>query len=177
MSVVIGRVSVVIGACPLLSVSVVIGVPKIDISHSRPRVSNDNPFSEAHFKTLKTQPCYPKYFNDLNHARQWCGEFFDWYNDEHHHSGLNGHIPADVFHGRANAVNAVKQRALDAAYSAHPERFVNGPPTAKAPPTKVSINPLPISVVTVPTPTHNNEIKSKPSNPLQINSAGKTTIN
>lgn len=151
---------------------------KIDISHSRPRVSNDNPFSEAHFKTLKTQPCYPKYFNDLNHARHWCGEFFDWYNDEHHHSGLNGHIPADVFHGRAVAVTKVKQHALDTVYAAHPERFVNGAPIAKAPPLKVSINPLPISVVTVPAPIHNNEISAKQaSETLQINSPGNTTLN
>ena len=147
---------------------------KIDISHSRPRVCNDNPFSEAHFKKLKTQPCYPKYFNDLNHAPfEVCATSVQYllalgclaatpfprrYNDEHHHSGLNGHIPADVFHGRADAVNRIKQRALDAAYTAHPERFVNGPPIAKAPPRKVSINPLPISVVTVSAPMQNNEI-------------------
>jgi len=106
----------------------------IDSSHSRPRVSNDNAFSEAHFKTLKTQPGYPARFADDNHARRWCGEFFDWYNDEHQHSGLNGHIPD------------------------HPERFVNGPPRAKSPPTLVSINPLPETVVTLPVKPHKNEI-------------------
>ena len=136
---------------------------KIDVSHSRPRVSNDNPFSEAHFKTLKTQPCYPKHFKDLNHARHWCGEFFEWYNDAHHHSGLNGHIPADVFYGRADSVTAQKQNALDGAYAENPERFVNGPPKAKAPPVKVSINPLPISVVTLPVALQNNEIFSNKS--------------
>jgi len=133
---------------------------KIDVSHSRPRVSNDNPFSEAHFKTLKTQPDYPARFNDSNHARSWCGDFFDWYNDEHQHSGLNGHIPADVFYGRAQAVTTIKQAALDDAYRRHPERFVNGAPTAKAPPHTVSINPLPTSVVSLPTPTRNAEIQS-----------------
>jgi len=130
----------------------------IDSSHSRPRVSNDNAFSEAHSKTFKTQPGYPARFADDHHARRWCGEFFDWYNDEHQHSGLNGHIPADVFHGRAEAVTAVKQTALDTAYRDHPERFVNGAPRAKSPPTLVSINPLPETVVTLPVKPHKNEI-------------------
>lgn len=133
---------------------------KIDASHSRPRVSNDNAFSETHFKTIKTQPDYPAYFNDSNHARGWCGDFFDWHNDEHQHSGLNGHIPADVFYGRAEAITAIKQAALDDAYRRHPERFVNGAPRAKAPPTIVSINPLPASVVSLPTPMRNAEIQS-----------------
>ena len=128
------------------------------ISHSRPRVSNDNTFSEAHFQTLKTQPYHPKYFNDLNHARQWCGEFFDWYNDEHQHSGLNGHIPADVFYGRADTVTATKQATLNAAYRDHPERFVNGAPIAKAPPAMVFINPLPASVISLPKAELSNEI-------------------
>jgi putative transposase len=131
---------------------------KIDASHSRPRVSNDNAFSEAHFKTLKTQPDYPARFNDEAHARSWCGDFFDWYNEEHQHSGLNGHIPADVFYGRAQAVTAIKQAALDDAYRRHPERFVNGAPSAKAPPEIVSINPLPASVVSLPTSRRNAEI-------------------
>lgn len=130
----------------------------VDSSHSRPRTSNDNAFSEAHFKTLKTQPDYPARFNDVTHARSWCAEFFDWYNDQHQHSGLNGHIPADVFHGRAQAVTAIKQTALDAAYQRHPERFVNGPPRAKAPPTVVSINPLPASVISAPAACGKNEV-------------------
>jgi len=135
---------------------------KIDSSHSRPRVSNDNAFSEAHFKTLKTQPDYPARFTDTTHARTWCGDFIDWYNDEHQHSGLNGHIPANVFYGRAQAITAVKQRALDAAYRRHPERFVNGAPKAKAPPALVSINPLPASVVSLPTAGRNNEVQTPP---------------
>lgn len=147
---------------------------KIDKSHSRPRVSNDNAFSEAHFKTLKTQPDYPARFNDTVHGRMWCGNFFDWYNDEHQHSGLNGHIPADVFYGRAQAVTVIKQAALDHAYRCHPERFVNGPPNAKAPPLIVSINPLPASVVSLPTAARNNEIQTpskcsaRPSVPTRI---------
>jgi putative transposase len=135
---------------------------KIDASHSRPRVSNDNPFSEAHFKTLKTQPDYPARFTGSSHARSWCGDFFDWYNDEHQHGGLNGHIPADVFFGRAPAITAIKQVALDDAYRRHPERFVNGAPRAKAPPAIVFINPLPIAVVNLPTAARNNEIHNPP---------------
>jgi len=135
---------------------------KIDSSHSRPRVSNDNAFSESHFKTFKTQPGYPGRFTDDRHARLWCGDFFDWHNDEHQHSGLNGHIPADVFHGRASAVTAVKQGALDAAYRQHPERFVNGPPCAKMPPALVSINPLPKTVVELPVEPPKNEITRSP---------------
>jgi putative transposase len=131
---------------------------KIDVSHSRPRVSNDNGFSESQFKTMKTQPGYPKRFTDIHHARAWCGEFLDWYNDEHHHSGLNNHIPADVFYGRCAAVTAIKQRTLDAAYAKHPERFVNGAPAAKAPPVSVFINPLPASTVVLPSAPHANEI-------------------
>jgi len=80
---------------------------KIDASHSRPRVSNDNACSEAQFKTLKTQPDYPRRFTDTNHARSWCGDFFDWYNDQHQHRGLNDHIPADVFYSRAATVTAI----------------------------------------------------------------------
>lgn len=136
----------------------------IEVSHSRPRVSNDNAHSEAHFKTLKYQPDYPGRFNDLQHARVWCGEFIDWYNDEHHHSGLNGHIPSDVFARRADAVTATKQSALNQAYAAHPERFVNGRPEAKAPPVSVAINPLPPAVVRLPKGTvSSHEISAKPA--------------
>ena len=131
---------------------------KIDASHSRPRVSNDNPFSESQFKTIKTQPDYPARFTDAVHARVWCSEYFDWYNDEHQHSGLNGHIPADVFYGRADTVTATKQATLNAAYRDHPERFVNGAPIAKAPPAMVFINPLPASVISLPKAELSNEI-------------------
>jgi putative transposase len=147
---------------------------KIDVSHSRPRVSNDNAFSEAHFKTLKTQPDYPAYFNDSNHARSWCGDFFDWYNDQHQHSGLNGHIPADVFHGRARAITGIKQTALDDAHRRHPERFVNSAPKAKAPPDIVSINPLPASVISLPTPIRNAEIQSNAKPPARSQAKPRT---
>ena len=140
---------------------------KVDVSHSRPRVSNDNPFSEAHFKTVKTQPDFPAFFNDIHHARLWFGEFVDWYNDEHHHSGLNGHIPADVFHRRASAVTATKQAALNAAYRAHPERFVHGRPKAKAPPEMIAINPMPASIIGLPTTNRSHQVTPGSASPVQ----------
>jgi putative transposase len=111
-------------------------------SFSRPQVSDDNAFSEAQFKTLKYQPDYPGRFDSELHGRAWLQDFFGWHNDEHHHSGLALFTPADVFHGRVEAVRAVRQFALDAAYHAHPERFPHGPPRVPMPPTAVHINPL-----------------------------------
>jgi len=111
-------------------------------SFSRPRVSDDNAFSEAQFKTMKYQPDYPGRFASELHARAWLQDFFGWHNDHHHHSGLALFTPADVFHGRVEAVRVVRQAALDAAHRAHPERFPNGPPRVALPPTAVHINPL-----------------------------------
>jgi putative transposase len=114
----------------------------VDPSHSRPRVSNDNAFSEAQFKTPKYQPDFPGRFRDLEHARLWCAEFFDWYNHHHQHSSLALFTPADVFHGRIEQLIATRQAGLDAAYAAHPERFVHGRPKVARPPAVVAINPL-----------------------------------
>lgn len=114
----------------------------IVLSHSRPRVSNDNPFSEAQFKTQKSQPDYPGVFANPAHAQRWCAAYFDWYNFEHHHSGLAGYTPEQVFTGRYRQVADAKQRALDAQYAAHPERFVAGAPRAPMPPARVMLNPV-----------------------------------
>jgi putative transposase len=122
----------------------------VDSSHSRPRVSNDNAFSEAQFKTLKYQPDFPGRFRDVEHARAWCAEFFDWYNHHHQHSGLALFTPADVFHGRIDQLVAMRQAALDAAYAAHPERFIHGRPTVARPPAVVAINPLEPEMPLVP---------------------------
>src|SRR3954471_15798711 len=111
-------------------------------SFSRPRVSNDNPYSEAHFKTLKYQPDYPGRFASALHGRAWLQDFFAWHNDHHHHSGLALFTPADVFHGHVAEVAATRQAALDAAHRAHPERFPNGPPHVSLPPAVVYINPM-----------------------------------
>lgn len=111
-------------------------------SFSRPRVSNDNAFSEAGFKTLKYQPDFPERFESLLHGRAYCQTFFGWHNDDHHHEGLALFTPADVFHVRVAEVASRRQAALDAAFVAHPERFPNGAPRVTLPPAKVSINPL-----------------------------------
>ncbi len=111
-------------------------------SVSRPRVSNDNPFSESCFKTVKQQPDYPGRFAGVAHARTWCSEFFDWYANVHRHSGLAFFTPADVFFGRVEKLASVRQQALDAAHAAHPERFVHGRPIVSLPSAKVVINPI-----------------------------------
>lgn len=114
----------------------------IVLSHSRPRVSNDNAFSEAQFKTQKHQPDYPGRFDNAAHARAWCTEYFDWYNFTHHHSSLAGFTPEQVFTGRYRQVAAEKQRALHARYEQTPERFSAGRPTVPLPPSRVQINPI-----------------------------------
>lgn len=110
-------------------------------SHSRPRVSNDNPFSEAQFKTTKYHPTFPESFDDAGHARRFCRTYMAWYNHDHHHTGLALLTPATVHHGLTQQVLGIRQDALDQAYAAHPERFVNGPPCAPRPPSEVWINP------------------------------------
>jgi putative transposase len=115
-----------------------LGVAK---THSRPHVSNDTPYSEAHFKTLKYRPGDPDRFGSLMDARQWARDFFQWYNHEHRHSGIGRLTPATVHAGRAADVVAERQRVLDAAYAAHPERFVRSQPVAAPPPSAVWINP------------------------------------
>ena len=97
-------------------------------SHSRPHVSNDNPYSEAQFKTLKYRPGFPRRFDSVEAARAHCQDFFGWYNNQHRHGGLGLHTAADVHHGRAAAVRAARARVLTTAYLAHPERFVRNPP-------------------------------------------------
>jgi putative transposase len=111
-------------------------------SHSRPHVSNDNPFSEAQFKTLKYQPQFPKQFGSIEDARTFCHPFFDWYNHEHHHSGIGWLTPAMLHYGQAEHVVQQRQQVLLAAYLAHPERFVQGQPSPPSVPTEVWINPL-----------------------------------
>ena len=112
----------------------------VEQSLSRPRVSNDNPFVESHFKTAKYQPDYPERFGSLTHVRGWFQEMFTWHNEHHHHQGLALFTPAEVFHGRVAAVAASRQAALDAAFLAHPERFVKGRPVVELPPARVHIN-------------------------------------
>jgi putative transposase len=115
--------------------------PGVIQSHSRPRVSNDNPFSEAQFKTLKYRPGFPARFGSIEAARAHCQAFFPWYNTEHRHSGLGLHTAADVRHGTAAAARASRAAVLNAAYRQHPERFVGSPPTPPRLPATAWINP------------------------------------
>lgn len=110
-------------------------------SHSRPHVSDDNPYSEAQFKTLKYRPDFPARFPSIEAARAHCQTFFPWYNDEHRHTGLGLHVPADVHHGTADAVRDKRASVLASAFDEHPERFVRKPPQPPALPTGSWINP------------------------------------
>lgn len=115
-----------------------LGVTK---THSRPHVSNDNPYSEAQFKTLKYRPDYPSRFGCQADARAWASTFFAWYNQEHHHSGLALLTPADVHYQRAQIVLQKRQLVLQAAYRKTPQRFVKGLPVPPPLPPAVWINP------------------------------------
>jgi len=110
-------------------------------SHSRPSVSNDNPYSEAQFKTMKYGPSYPERFGSLAEAQAWVSSFIRWYNTEHRHSALGMLPPMVVHHGQAAAVSNARQLTLDAAYARHPERFVGGRPVPPLVPDAVWINP------------------------------------
>jgi len=110
-------------------------------SYSRPHVSDDNPYSEAQFKTLKYRPGYPDRFGSPEDVHAFCRPFFAWYNTEHCHSGIAYMTPETVHHGHADRFQRERQAALDAAFEAHPERFVNGPPRPPALPREAWINP------------------------------------
>jgi putative transposase len=114
-----------------------LGVTK---SHSRPHVSNDNPYSESQFRTLKYRPEFPDRFGCFEDAQAFCRQFFAWYNDEHRHSGIGFHTAADVHYGRAATIRQQRAVVLDAAYAEHPERFVRKPPQPPALPTAAWIN-------------------------------------
>jgi putative transposase len=117
-------------------------------SHSRPRVSNDNPYSEAQFKTMKYRPDYPEFFGSLLEARAWAQCFFQWYNHEHKHSALCLLPPVVVHYGHAPSVLRARQAVRQQAYAAHPERFVKGPPVLPSLPPEVWINrPQPVLTV------------------------------
>jgi putative transposase len=109
-------------------------------THSRPYTSTDNPYSESNFKTLKYRPEFPERFNDIEHARAHCRQFFHWYNHQHRHSGIGLMTPAAVHHDQAPALHTARGRVLDAAYQRHPERFVRKPPTPPELPTAAWIN-------------------------------------
>ncbi len=110
-------------------------------SLSRPQTSNDNPFSEAHFKTLKYHPGFPARFGSIEDAQAFCRGFFTWYNADHRHSGIAMLTPEDVHYGRAEHKLAQRQVVLQSAFHDHPERFVRGKPVAPDAPAAAWINP------------------------------------
>ena len=114
-----------------------LGVTK---THSRPYTSTDNPYSEAHFKTLKYRPEFPERFDSIEQARESCRGFFDWYNHQHRHSGIGLMTPAAVHYRRAPELHAARGHVLEGAYQRHPERFVRRPPVPPALPTAAWIN-------------------------------------
>lgn len=115
-----------------------LGVTK---THSRPHVSNDNPYSESQFKTLKYRPEFPKSFGSIEDARAFCRAFFRWYNQEHRHSGIGMLTPASLHNGQGQAVLDARTRVMLAAYAQNPERFVKGPPIPQIAPSAAWINP------------------------------------
>jgi putative transposase len=125
-----------------------LGVTK---THSRPHVSDDNPYSESQFKTLKYRPEFPDRFGSLQDARAFCQPFFRWYNDEHHHSGIALLTPNMLHSGRAQVVLQQRQEVLNQAYARNPERFVRACPKPQPPPTAAWINspgPYPLALCT-----------------------------
>jgi putative transposase len=110
-------------------------------SHSRPHVSNDNPFSESQFKTMKYRGEYPDRFGGYEDALSFCRPFFKWYNDEHYHTGIGLLTPAMLHYGEAPRAIEERKRVLQSAYAKHPERFVRGCPKPQALPPAVWINP------------------------------------
>jgi putative transposase len=131
-----------------------LGVTK---SHSRPHVSNDNPFSESQFKTMKYRSEFPDRFGCYEDGLSFCRRFFEWYNDEHYHSGIGYVTPASVHYGEASSVVGARRQTLQLAYAAHPERFVKGTPQPPPLPSAVWINP--------PSP----EAKTNEKRPPEIN--------
>ena len=128
-----------------------LGVTK---THSRPHVSNDNPFSESQFKTLKYRPDFPARFGCIEDARAFCVDFFGWYNTAHRHSALGWLTPEDVHYGRGSGMVQARQHVLDIAYTQHPERFVRKAPSAPQLPQAVWINP--------PAKSHGKEDETEP---------------
>ena len=159
-----------------------LGVTK---THSRPHaspwrrgdISNDNPYSEAQFKTMKYRPDYPTCFGCLQDARAWAAEFFNWYNREHHHTGLALLTPADVHFRRAEDVLQKRQAVLQAAYEKTPERFVKGAPRPIQLPKAVWINP-PISRTTafIERPTRNENENSHCKSAVPVSFGGEMIL-
>ena len=133
------------------SVAQLLGSLGVTKSHSRPHVSNDNPFSESQFKTMKYRPEFPKRFGSYQDASQFCRQFFDWYNNEHYHSGIGLLTPSSLHYGQAAEITTAREQTLQRAWQNNPERFVGGIPKPASLPKAVWIN----------APKRENEIKNE----------------
>lgn len=147
-----------------------LGVTK---SHSRPYVSNDNPFSEAWFKTLKYRPDFPDRFGSIEDARSHCKRFFSWYNKEHRHSGIAMLTPETLHYGEADQIIEVRSKTLVAAFEAHPQRFKGKCPTPKRPPDAVWINPPKSDGSITMASTDSIDVESKSLGETEVGSAGE----
>lgn len=151
-------------------------------THSRPHVSNDNPFSESQFRTMKYRPEFPERFGSLEDARQFCRWFFQWYNNEHRHSGLGLLTPAAVHHGQADRLLRERRKVLEGFYGLHPERFVKGHPVVAKLPEAVWINP-PVKTtcqdaprLTVSTPAGIGGVGTFPSTEVSCDITGERAL-
>jgi len=126
----------------MASLGVAALLERLDVrkSHSRPGVSDDNPYSESQFKTMKYRPDYPDRFGSFEDARAFCRQFFTWYNDENYHSGICWLTPSSVHYGQAEDILAARHKTLTAVYAINPKRFRNGPPRLYTLPAAVWIN-------------------------------------
>ena len=145
-----------------------LGVAK---SHTRPYTPNDNPYSEAQFKTLKYRPDYPGQFADWASAQSWLQAFFYWYNQEHCHNGLALMTPAVVHYGRTAQVSWQRQQVLDVAFGVHPKRFRGRRPVVAIPPQEVWINPPTQSLLADPAPEHRTTSRALPGPGLEEKSS------
>src|SRR5262245_30034216 len=125
-------------------VALLLADPGVTKTHSWPHASDDNPFSESHFKTVKYRPEFPDRFGSIQDARAFCQAFFPWYNTEHHHSAIGLLTPEVLHYGRANEIIGQRQTVLSQAYERNPERFVRAHPKPPAKPTAIWINSPPV---------------------------------
>jgi putative transposase len=132
-------------------------------THSRPHVSDDNPYSESQFKTLKYRPGFPDRFGSIQDARAFCQEFFPWYNGEHRHSGIGLMTPEMVHYGKAERVTSQRQIVLASAFDVHPERFVRGMPTPPVLPDAAWINKPKVESLPAPDIDNNDDLICKAS--------------
>ncbi len=146
----------------------------VEKTHSRPHVSNDNPYSESQFKTMKYRPEFPRRFASIEEARLFCRRFIDWYNGEHRHSGIGLMTPAAMHYGRAEAITAQRAGVLAVAYAARPDRFVAGRPQPPSPPIAAWINPPDDEHAALATIiAHRQQILTRSIKPAEVSSASQ----